>query len=360
MSKKFVHRRKNFVGKRPTASQEVRRPTEGQRSISYTIAEALEIFIRAKEAEGVRERTIKDYRSHIRYLCDFVGKVFDTDTPEKAKISAIDADLIRRYINYLRTEKNAYSGVTGRETEGRRISVSTINIRLRTLRTMCRFWAEEGILPDNPMKNIRPLREDEVEEVPGISDDDLSRILAHCDETTFAGFRDRVIILLMIDTGLRPYEATSLTIDRIDEKAGIIIVPSEIAKNRKWREVPISREVVRELLQLYEESQQYFGDTDGRIFMNAYGDPFTDDSFRKRLSRIRKKLGIDRLHPNQFRHTFARKYLLNGGDLFSLQRILDHANIQTTRKYVQMDTSDLIMQHNRYSPAKKYVKKRNY
>jgi len=67
--------------------------------------------------------------------------------------------------------------------------------------------------------------------------------------------------------------------------------------------------------------------------MNAYGEEFTDDAFRRRLNRLKRKLNIDKLHPV----CFARNYVLNGGDIFTLQRILDHADIQTTRRYVQMD-----------------------
>ena len=75
--------------------------------------------------------------------------------------------------------------------------------------------------------------------------------------------------------------------------------------------------------------------------MSAFGYDFTADAFRRRLNRLKSKLNLSRLHPHMFRHTFARNYILNGGDLFTLQRILDHAEINTTRKYVQMDNEHI-------------------
>ncbi|MGX2961848.1 tyrosine-type recombinase/integrase [Peribacillus sp. JNUCC 23] len=57
-----------------------------------------------------------------------------------------------------------------------------------------------------------------------------------------------------------------------------------------------------------------------------------------------------------FRHTFCRNYILNGGDMFTLQKIVDHADIKTTRKYIQMDSEHVRQQHNRYSPAHRVLR----
>ncbi|MFZ0446941.1 MAG: tyrosine-type recombinase/integrase [Bacillus sp. (in: firmicutes)] len=147
-------------------------------------------------------------------------------------------------------------------------------------------------------------------------------------------------------------EAVSLTSENIDFHQNTLIVPSSIAKNRKNREIPISREISKRLKQLFDETEQYFGEGT-QIFMNAYGDDFTADAFRKRLNRLKKKIDIPKLHPHMFRHTFARNYILNGGDVFTLQKILDHADIQTTRKYIQMDSQHLRQQHNKFSPVRR-------
>lgn len=318
-------------------------------NFDLTLAEATAIFVRAKEAEGLRPRTLESYGVHIGYLREYLTSYKGMSD---IMVRDLSAEVIREYITYLRSEKQRFSGIAGREHETIGLAVNTINIRLRTLRTMCRFWFAEGMTAVNVMANIKPVVDDSIEEVPGLSDADVDKILASYDVRQFADWRDRVLILLLLDTGLRINEAVSLTIDRIDFRLLTIYVPSQIAKNRRMREVPISREVAKLLEQLYKESQEYFGDMDS-IFNNAYGEPFTADAFRRRLNRRKSQLGLSRLSPHMFRHTFCRNYILNGGDLFTLQKIVDHADIKTTRKYVQMDNDHIRHQHNKYSPVRR-------
>ncbi|RFU60971.1 tyrosine-type recombinase/integrase [Peribacillus glennii] len=294
--------------RRATATAKGRRLPVEQPSARYTIDEALDIFVKAKEAEGVRPRTVENYRQHVSYLRAFLGEGFNIDelTPE----------VIRDYIIYLRVERPRYEGSEGRKFTKVGLSVNTINMRLRTLKTMCTFWHAEGMTPTNAMKTVKPVKDDSGEEVPGLTDAEVDKILGYFDEKQFAEWRDKTLVLLLLDTGLRINEAVSLTIEQVDVKRGELFIPSEIAKNRKGRDVPVSREIAKRLVQLHEESRQYFGSNDD-IFMNAYGEPFTAEAFRRRLYRIKKRLGMPRLHPHMFRHTFCRNYILNGGDIYA-------------------------------------------
>ncbi|WP_286884060.1 tyrosine-type recombinase/integrase [Aneurinibacillus sp. UBA3580] len=340
---------RRFIGERGvTATSKDRRPTHVQRiDTRYTLDDALDIFVRAKEAEGMRPRTLADYRRHM----EFFKRYLPSDI---TYIDEITPSLIRDYITYLRKEHRAYEGVEGREKTEKGLSITTINIRLRTMKTMFNFWHNEGMTESNAMATIKQLRNDEAKEVEGLSDEELRRVLESYNERYFAEWRDKTLILLLLDTGMRINEALTLTVQQIDFKQLSLYIPSEIAKNRKEREIPLSREVAKKVKELYEETRQYFGDTD-YIFMNAYGEPMSPDTFRRRLNRLKNKLKMPKLHPHMFRHTFARNYILNGGDLFTLQKILDHSDITTTRKYIQMDTEHIRNQHNKYSPVKKIL-----
>lgn len=351
-------KKRKYIGTRVrkvTQPTTVQQPSKNrQHEHDLTLQQALTLFIRAKEAENVRPRTIRNYMNHITYLSDYMTEVRGF---RNAYLKDLTADLIRDYISYMLNEKRRYEGLEGRKDKTVGLAVDTINIRLRTLRTMCRFWHAEGLIEENPMANIKQLRKDADDEVPGLTDAEIDLLLSSYDVSQFAEWRDKILILLMLDTGLRPGEACELTIDRVDFDLYTLYVPSQIAKNRRNREVPMSREVAKLLEELYEESLQYFGETEF-IFNNAYGEPYTADAFRKRLNRRKKKLGMEKLSPNMFRHTFCRKYLLNGGDIFTLQKIVDHKDIATTRKYVQMGMDDVQAQHNKYSPAKRILKRK--
>lgn len=115
---------------------------------TLTLDEAVEKFIESKQAEGMRERTIKDYSSHISYLKAFL----DDQGYQIEFVSELTTDIIRKYILYMKTT-NKYKGVRKREQEGG-LKINTINIRLRTLKAMCIFWYREGLIDENPMKNI--------------------------------------------------------------------------------------------------------------------------------------------------------------------------------------------------------------
>jgi integrase/recombinase XerD len=112
----------------------------------------------------------------------------------------------------------------------------------------------------------------------------------------------------------------------------------------------MSADASRELMTLMNENQRYF-DTD-YIFLANYGDPLRADHFRKRLKEHAKKAGIDPAlaHPHQFRSYFCTTFLLNGGSLFVLQRIVAHANIETTRGYAKMNDTHALEQHSQFSP----------
>jgi integrase/recombinase XerD len=86
------------------------------------------------------------------------------------------------------------------------------------------------------------------------------------------------------------------------------------------------------------------------VFFNADGYPITHGTVEKMFQRIRKVAGVAKFHPHACRHTFSVRYLMNGGDAFSLQRILGHTSLEMTRKYVNLASGDVKEKHRRFSP----------
>ena len=69
------------------------------------------------------------------------------------------------------------------------------------------------------------------------------------------------------------------------------------------------------------------------------------------MKRLGEKSGIKRLHAHLLRHTFALNYLVNGGDLFTLQQILGHTTLEMVRRYVNLANAHVMTQHQRFSPV---------
>lgn len=146
--------------------------------------------------------------------------------------------------------------------------------------------------------------------------------------------RENALIMLLLDTGARIGEAHGLTWDDIG--------PDYVLLDGKTgaREVPITPDTSRALRRL--------GGT--RHLWHGSQGPLTLDGLKRVARRALQSAGLNG-GPHKLRHTFGRLYVLNGGDLFSLQRIMGHQNIQTTRRYLELDMRDVARQHARFSPV---------
>jgi site-specific recombinase XerD len=114
-----------------------------------------------------------------------------------------------------------------------------------------------------------------------------------------------------------------------------------------WREVPISDETRNLLLQLAAAS------TDDHVFHGHKG-PITRHLIYEIVRRHMQRVGIKRpkMGPHRLRHAFGKNYLVDGGDLRSLQEILGHADIKTTEKYASLNLTDIIKKHRKFSPLR--------
>lgn len=149
--------------------------------------------------------------------------------------------------------------------------------------------------------------------------------------------RDRTLICLLIDTGIRIGEAMNLVRDDILEET--IIVSGKTGE----REVPISAETKEQLLSLGESP----------LFQGTKGPLTRSGAYRiVHVAMVRAGISARKWGPHTLRHTFGRQYILAGGDLVSLQRIMGHSDIKTTRIYAELDLRDVTHQHHRFTPLK--------
>lgn len=314
---------------------------------SFTLDLAFDLFYSAKRAEKVRDRTLADYKSYWRYFREWLTDRY----PETIEVADLTSSIIREYIEYMSFDHQRYGADKYRKKDERKLSPVTVKSRLRAIQTMCGFWASEGYIDVDPTEKIKPPRMD-VEDKTLLTDEQLAALLSVPDTNTYVGFRNRTLMMLLADTGLRINEALRLRTVHLDFAARCIRLPGEMNKNRKPRIVPLSATVVRELIRLIEETQAFFN-TD-YVFVAVYGDPLKADHFRKQLRKYAEEAGIDtkktQVSPHRFRDYFITNYLLNGGDLFTLQRIVSHADVKTTQGYVRVNEGAMRDSHAQYSP----------
>lgn len=307
---------------------------------NYFLADAFTIFYNAKISEGVRTRTAQVYIINWGYFIDWLS--------EDCLISTITAARIREYVNFM-LDKTKFSNATDGRRKSGNLSRQTIISRLSTIRTIFNFLADENYLTTNPVAKLKLPRYDREDRIT-FTDDDVRKLLSAPDTNTPTGLRDRTLMLLLADGGFRIQEAIRLTLDLLDVKARCIQLPGWMNKNRKPRVIPLSQGTIRELLALIKRNRTYY-DSDF-IFLSQNGEPLKTDRFRKLLKEYALKVGVDPklAYPHQFRSYFCTTYLLNGGSLFTLQRIVAHADIETTRGYVRVNDEHAREQHTLYSP----------
>ena len=158
--------------------------------------------------------------------------------------------------------------------------------------------------------------------------------------------RDRAIVLILLDTGLRIGELCRLEIRDIDLQTGeISVAPYTTGRKTRPRTVYLGA-VSRRAAWLYLSKRDFRPD-DKFI-------PENPDAIRKVLHQIGENAGVDDVHPHKFRHTFAIQYLRNGGDVFTLQRLLGHASLDMVQMYLALVASDSQSAHKRASPADRW------
>jgi integrase/recombinase XerD len=326
--------------------------TKRPANVVYTIEQAFEMFLHAKAAEGLRPRTIADYKAHHKWFTEWLTEYH----PDIENITEITPQILRDYIYYLTYEKVQYEGhpvKSDAEKEKKGLSPSTVNIRINTMRAFYRWLHSEGIIPTNPAANIRkqPVEEDRI---GAFTDEQVGLLLDMPDQNTYVGFRDYVLMRLLLESGMRINELLSLSIDDIDMKTRLITLPASRNKNRKARVIPISTKMVRLLLELISENKTYFPAA-RHVFLANYGDPLTESSVADRIKEYGIRAGIAdqvRCSPHTFRHTFAKNFLTAGGDIVALQRILGHSSMEMVRKYVQHTVDDLREAHDKFTQAR--------
>jgi site-specific recombinase XerD len=215
------------------------------------------------------------------------------------------------------------------------------------------FWSwllDEGYITSNPMTNLKLPRTPR-KVISTFSQEQIQKMLSALDTKSSHGFRNYTMILLLLDTGIRLSELIGLEMDDIDFLQSFILVKG---KGNKERVVPFGSQVRRTLRRYITHFRpEPDSPRTNEVFLTEDGLPMKPravQSMLLRLSRKAKMSGV-RLNPHRFRHSFATQYLVAGGDIFSLQKILGHSSLEVVRMYVNLITSDILQQHRKFSPV---------
>jgi integrase/recombinase XerD len=224
------------------------------------------------------------------------------------------------------------------------VSADTVNGRIRVFILFYKNLKGEGLIVDNPMENIWLVKAEQKIK-PVLSADELTRVLSQLDWRHFYGARDYCMILLTYDSMLRVNELLSIKISDLDLHDRLVKV---YGKGRKERYVPFSSKTAKFVhTYLLLHRRQIPGDL---LFPMKNGGKITLRRAHRIFSRPGEKVGLY-IHPHLVRHSSASQFIRMEGNPSVLQKILGHASLTTTQRYVHLSNKDLNEAYERFSPA---------
>ena len=199
----------------------------------------------------------------------------------------------------------------------------SINLRIQILKNMFRYNNVEN----SSVLNFKKLKEDR-NTFGFLSIVELNRLFDYL-ENSKVKLKNRMLILLLIDTGVRINEALNIKVKNINFSNHTIYL--EKTKNRKFRYVPFTEKLSQLLMYYILE-----------IGEREYLFDLTYDGVKSCFSRIGQKLGFNKFHPHMLRHSLASLLHRNGASLMIIQKILGHSSVAITERYIHFDMDQVL------------------
>ena len=295
-------------------------------------------------SEGRSPNTIAIVEASVRYLGEFL-----TENKLSTEATHIGVEELRRFIVYLR-ERPRFAHHPFTKPQTGTLSGHTVNGYMRALQSFWAWLVREDLVDDNPFDRIKiPKAPNKV--IPVFTGEQLNRLFSTIDITSECGQRDYTVIVTLLDTGIRCSELTGLRLGDVNLESRLLKV---WGKGSKERLVPIGAKVQKAIWKyLSHHRPEPSIPRYDQVFLTRNGRPLSKNRVESIVEHYGKKAGITgvRLSPHTFRHTMAVTFLRNGGDIFSLQRIMGHSQLEVLRGYINLALSDISRAHQRNSPA---------
>jgi len=284
-----------------------------------TCEQAISSFLIALEASRRSPFTVHWYEDHLLLFAEWLGKV---------NLEIIDANTVRSFLQHL-IDKG--------------LADATVHGYYRAMRAWLNWCREEELIPESPMRRVKAPKVKKTV-VPSYSEDDLHTLFAACDRDRRWGRRDRAIIALLLDTGIRASELCGLRLEDVEQRRVKVT-----GKGNKERYLPLSAEVGRSIRHYIERERP---DGDDHLFLAVNGTPLGYQGLNQMIHRRTERVGIKVSGVHRFRHTFALNWAKAGGPLQALQTLLGHETPTMSMRYGVMANEDALNLHSLYSPLK--------
>ena len=282
-------------------------------------------FVLDRQARNLTPKTLLWY-SHSLDIWHAFARASQIQTTEE-----LTPSIVRRFLLHLADAGHNAGGVA--------------NI-FGALKAFLNWYETESAGADwqNPLHKVKNPRRP-TEPLDPLPMPDFRALLSQCERKSFAGDRDRALLLVLLDTGVRHQELTDLHVGDVDMATGSVLVRS--GKGRKPRTVFVGA-TTRRALAAYLRYRGSLADGAPLWITATQGTRLTKSGIRQIVRRRAEQAGIAIPGMHAFRRAFAVNSLRNGMDVVTLQRLLGHTSLNVISRYLKLLTADLQAAHGRY------------
>ncbi|MDF1496308.1 tyrosine-type recombinase/integrase [Caproiciproducens sp. CPB-2] len=319
-------------------------------------------FMSYCQSQNLRPKTMQSYEQALRIFERYMMEIHNVK-----EASEVREGHIKEYIQYL-SERGKYTVVANDHTKilnhpdnrsdhNKPMSNTSINNYLRNIKVFFNYLSENHYIKSSPFARIkRPLNNNH-RPVDYLSDEAFVNLIKSFDMSKFHEYRDCTICQLLIDTGMRLGETLLIKLTDMDMLRRSIYLQPENTKSKKGRMVFYSAEMGK-IIKRWLQFKDRYRDSE-YLFCTNNGKPLAISNFEKNFRDYTQSVGIKKAHPHMLRNNFAKRFLMNGGDIYTLSRILGHSSVTVTEKaYLDLDNEDLRVNYAPYSPLEKIMKRK--
>jgi integrase/recombinase XerD len=320
-----------------------------KRRASTTVERAIADYLLDHEGGNSSQKTLQWHQTALGLLCRFLQEERGITL-----VGEVDAADINAWFAAMRKTPSSRGKVRAERT---------IQTYARSARAFFHWLVRRETIERNPFDRVtfpkvgKPL-------IRTIEPEEFARLLVACTPPGEVGpladraaARNRAILWVFYDTGIRLSELCGLRTGDFDRKHGLVTV---LGKGSKERRIALGQNCLRHLLYYLErhrpgeeELAEWGSAGEDHLFLSETRTPLTINGVTLLFARLRKRAGITdkRISPHIFRHTFAIRYLILGNDPFSLQELLGHEDMTTVKNYMHMNDETIQSQKRKYSPG---------
>jgi integrase/recombinase XerD len=292
---------------------------------------AFQDFLDDRRFKNTTEKNIRNYKT---LLGEFVNYCIQN---EVVNVEDITYSHVRQFLLECQVRGN---------------KAGTINSKLLRIRAFLNYMVECEVIKNNPAKKVK-MQKDDVK-IDVFSDEQIRQMLNFYRrikqrEKSYVAYRDYMIIVTILGTGIRRGEIINLQWSDVDFINKSISV---FGKTRRKETIPITDKLAKELAGYQTFCKQYWREISDYVFVKRDNKQLTENALMLVFQYLQKKMNFKdvRVSAHTFRHTFCNRLAMSGMSAFAIQKLMRHQNITVTMRYVALWGNELREQNDKFNP----------